>query len=447
MDRTLEILLLTLVPEIGPVTAHRLLRAFPEAGSLLEAGYDDFVAAGLSERMAEDVRCARARGDHRRELDRVDRLGVELLTPAGRGYPPGLFEIRPVPPLLYVRGRKAALSELGVALVGARRCTPYGRSAARRIASGLARHGLTVVSGLARGIDGHAHRASLDASGRTVAVLGCGLCARYPREHVGLAERISEEGAIVSEFPLDAAPLPHHFPRRNRIISGLSAAVVVVEATDRSGSLVTAGWALSQGREVLAVPGPIDSPTSRGVHRLLRDGAGLVEDEEDVLENLGVLGRFCQERREMQSERRLPNDAGRRSATPSDPAELGPREREVLACLSTRAVHIDHLVERTGYPVSVVSALLTLLEMKGTARQLPGKWFVLGDAEPRPRAKRRSRSRPTDRLARERSGANRSVEDHHEQVDDQTESGRHRRQRSREAKASPQDPRDTVFLQ
>ncbi len=395
MERLHETLLLSFAPGIGPAAVNALLEALPEPGSLLDATVSDLRAVGASDRLAEAVRSARGNDAYRRELDRCHACGVRLVTPMSDDFPTLLRHIDPVPPVLWVRGRIEAMSGTMISIVGARRCSPYGRRLATDLAADLARAGVTVASGMARGVDTAAHLGALEARAPTIAVLGCGVDVIYPRQNRELARRIFESGCLVSEFPLGAAPLRYHFPRRNRIISGLARGVVVVEATHKSGSLITADWALDQGRDVFAVPGHVGAELTRGTHKLLREGAKLVETAGDILEEthgpdiMNDSARHHAPYPENSSAGNVnapcsPAVVTDREGTTESPGatatetavELGPRETRILSLMSADGTHIDELIDRSGYPAAVVSALLTLLEMKGRTRQLPGKWFV-----------------------------------------------------------------------
>jgi DNA processing protein len=283
-----------------------------------------------------------------------------ILTPADPAYPAALRAIPDPPSPLYVRGRLRGDDRIAVAVVGTRRPSPYGAAAADRLANGLARWGITVVSGLARGIDGVAHRAALRAGGRTIAVLGCGLDIVYPPEHAGLAAQIVQAGAVITEYPAGTPPLKHQFPRRNRLISGLTLGVVVVEGRDGSGALITADCALDQGREVFAVPGSIFAPTSALPHRLLRQGATLVTTAEDILDEL-----------------RLPRPVPVPAPSPS----LAGSEATLFAQLSMEPLHIDMLALRCGLPVAEASGALLALEFRGLVRALPGQRYVRAGPE------------------------------------------------------------------
>ena len=277
----------------------------------------------------------------------------------------GLLAAEPDPPsLIYLKGRFEEVDQLAIALVGSRKCTPYGLRVAEKLAASLARVGITVVSGLARGIDAAAHRGALNAGGRTIGVLANGLAEIYPPEHERLADEVVASGALVSEAPMKQGPLAGLFPQRNRIISGLCLGVVVIEAAPRSGSLSTATHATEQNREVFAVPGPVDSLASRGCHALIRDGARLVETVDDILEELGPLVREIKPKPEEPAVRR-----------PSELA-LSAQERAILGRLDDQPRSIDELVVGLGLTVSQVMATLSVLEMRRLIRRSPGQQFV-----------------------------------------------------------------------
>ncbi len=280
-------------------------------------------------------------------------------------YPANLREIQAPPARLYVRGALAEDDALAVAIVGSRAATPYGVAVAERLAADLAARGVTVVSGLARGIDSAAHRGALRAGGRTIAVLGSGIDVIYPPENRRLAGDIEASGALVSQFEPGTPPLAGYFPARNRVIAGLSLAVLVVEAAEKSGSLITAGLAAEMGREVLAVPGPLTSPQSVGAHRLIQDGAALIQGWEDVV---GQLPLFWRDRvRALTPE---PSQAG-------EPArDDDPETEALLRILGEEPLGIDSIIERSGIAVGRASALLVTLEVEGRIRQLDGKRFV-----------------------------------------------------------------------
>jgi len=327
--------------------------------------WDEVAKAGpeqLSERRVITPRVAalyveaRAAGSAVREIEEAERLGLKLIPLCSPEYPPGLKRIYDPPLVLYVKGALLKEDALAIALVGSRRCSYYGRARARELSAGLAARAVTVVSGLAHGIDGEAHRAALDAGGRTVGVIGTGFKEFYPPGHVELAEQIAANGAVISEFPLSAKAYPANFPRRNRVISGLSLGVVVIEGTAISGSLITAAWAAEQGKEIFAVPGPVDVPTSRGPHRLIRDGAKLVETADDILEEFPDIAR------------ELPK------ATPA-PA-LKPEEKRVLQILGREEKHIDELCVELDIDSSSLMSILLVMEMKKVIERRPGFKFA-----------------------------------------------------------------------
>jgi DNA processing protein len=290
--------------------------------------------------------------------------GVAFLSPGDDAYPP-LLAVTPSPPRLHVSGRLSADDALAVAMVGSRRATPYGLEIAGALASDLALRGVTIVSGLARGIDTAAHRGALAAGGRTIAVLGCGLDVVYPPENRVLAREIQGQGAVVSQFAPGTPPLPWHFPARNRTIAGMTLGVVVVEAGDRSGALITARFAADLGREVFAIPGRITSELSRGPHALIADGARLVKDWADIVDELPEAWR-----RRVRVTAPAPADAGR--------PEEGSEEAVVLAMLTDdEARHIEAVIAGTGLGPSRVSSALMALELRGLARQLEGqRWMA-----------------------------------------------------------------------
>ncbi|WP_240911138.1 DNA-processing protein DprA [Paludisphaera soli] len=361
-----DMLTLMLTSGVGPLTSRALLDQFGTPGAVLDAAVSELrEVPGVGPKLADRIKHARADNDPDRELAECRRHGVALIPRGDDRYPSPLDEIPDPPALLYVKGSFEARDQIAIALVGSRRCTPYGIRTAERLATALARTGFTIVSGLARGIDAAAHRGALKAGGRTIAVLGNGLSGIYPSEHEELAAEIAAgRGAVVSELPMTQGPLAGLFPQRNRVISGLCLGVIVVEAAPRSGSLSTAHHAMEQNREVFAVPGPVDSLASRGCHRLIRDGARLVETVDDVLEELGPLVREV---------RPAPDEPAVRH-----PAELGltDQERSLLGCLDDAPSGVDILIARTGLTASQVMATLSVLELKRMVKRLPGHQFV-----------------------------------------------------------------------
>jgi DNA processing protein len=332
--------------------------------------------AGLDTQQVKSLRSTEADVDG--ELRLAEEHGVRLLARNDKDYPHNLKFIYDPPPVLYVKGELRPQDVLSMAIVGSRLCTYYGQTQAERFAGVLGHAGFTIVSGLARGIDTSAHSGALKAGARTIAVMGCGLARIYPRENVELAERISKEGAIVSELPMLTPPDRNNFPPRNRLISGLSLGVVVIEAGQRSGSLITAHWALEQGKEVFALPGQIDSPSSRGTHKLIKEGAKLVEDVSDILEELGPLGEGLAVK-ESTPEGLGDTDSPQPSVSSlqsSGNRNLNPNEEKILSLLSSHPKTIDEITEASGLPTHVVSSNLTMLELKRLVKQLAGKRFV-----------------------------------------------------------------------
>jgi DNA processing protein len=278
-------------------------------------------------------------------------------------YPARLRAIADPPPLLYVKGDLGGADDKAVAIVGSRSASDYGRRVARDLAGGLARLGFTVVSGMARGIDGIAHEAALNAGGRTVAVLGSGVERAYPPEHERLYQRICGNGAVLSELPIGTRPLAFNFPARNRLISGLALGVVVVEATEKSGSLITASLAVEQGREVFAVPGEVGSSRSRGAHRLIRQGAKLVENVDDILEEIAP---------------QLTGGCGALSSAPAAlPQNAGGEARKIFALLQESTLQVDEVIEKSGVAAPQVLQILLDLELQGYVRQLAGKRYAV----------------------------------------------------------------------
>jgi DNA processing protein len=292
---------------------------------------------------------------------------VTIVTCLDDSYPPSLREIADAPIVLYAKGKLPAPDSMSMAIVGSRKASLYGLSNAHTFAMRLAELGFTIVSGLARGIDTAAHNGALKARGITVAVLGGGLANMYPPENRKLADDICEAGTILSEFPMETPPVPYNFPRRNRIISGLSLGVIVVEAAQRSGALITADFALEQGREVFAVPGKIDHPASQGVHNLIKQGAKLVTSVDDILEDLQPQVTACL--------KAGAQPVGSTRNIQAVPMELSQQERQIYDHLSDRPVHIDELTQQCGSTVPVMSVLLQL-ELKRLVKQLPGKLFM-----------------------------------------------------------------------
>ena len=359
LDERVYWVLLSMVAGIGPARFARLLEHFGGAEAAWSAPALDLAAVGLDRRAVRSLLDLRARLDPIAEWERLERLGVAVLTLDDPSYPPRLREIADPPPVLYVRGELSLADEWAIAAVGTRRATAYGRQVVERLVGEIARAGVTIVSGMARGVDTYAHRAALAAEGRTLAVLGSGLDRVYPEENRGLAAEIAERGAVVLEFPLGTAPDAQNFPRRNRIVSGLAMGTLVVEADFKSGAMITATAAAEQGRDVFAVPGSILSPASAGPNQLIKEGAKVVTTAADVLEELH-LGAAIEHR-------------AAREQLPADPTESA-----LLQLLTHEPTHVDELGRAAGLPMALVASTLTLLELKGLARQLGGMLYVRG---------------------------------------------------------------------
>ena len=360
MDSRTAYIALNLMEEIGPVGVRALSIALGSPEAIFEAAPDDLARAeGVGPAQIKALLRQRGRVDPARELERARRAGADIVTPADAAYPRPLLGLHDPPLALYVKGTLAPEDKRALAVVGSRHTTVYGRETAERLAFHLAKAGFTVVSGLARGIDTAAHRGALQGGGRTLAVLGGALDCLYPPENAELAEQAAGRGAVLSEFPMGRQPDRTTFPMRNRIVSGLSMGVLVVEAGLNSGALITAGDALEQGRTVFAVPGRVDSPASRGAHRLIRDGARLVESVDDILEEFEFL---------------IPPGAGH--GAPARPP-LSPDEQAVVDALAEEERDLDALTRAVGLPAAAVSALVLGLEMKRVVRMLPGRRAAL----------------------------------------------------------------------
>jgi DNA processing protein len=361
-DERLLWLALHLIPGLGSTLFRRLITHFGSPREVFNAGLEELAGVqGVSKAMARRISRRQHDIDPERELCKAERIGARILCLPDEGYPELLRQIHNPPMVLYIKGVDIPQDVLLFAMVGSRKPTGYGLSSAERLAAGLAARGAWVVSGLARGIDSAAHWGALLAGGSTVAVLGTGIDCVYPSENEALSHRITEKGCLVSEFPLESHPEPRNFPIRNRIISGLSKGVVVVEAARRSGSLITASIALDQGRDVFAVPGSISSFVSVGTHQLIKQGAKLVEHAEDVLEEYGWSGTI----------------RTRSVESASPPEDLSVAERLVYDRLGDYPLHIDEIVRASaGMDAGKVTGILLKLEIQGLVRQHQGKMFT-----------------------------------------------------------------------
>ena len=349
---------LTMVPGVGSVLFKRLLHAFGSPEEVFKASTK---ALERVEGIGSKVSTAICRFDWKdrveKELTSLEKIGAKVITWTDEEFPANLKNIYDPPPLLYVLGSLLPQDRVAVAVVGSRFPTTYGKAAAERIGKGLGQKGVTVVSGLARGVDSAAHRGAFSVGGRTLGVLGCGVDVIYPPENKELYQQVAAQGAVLSEFPLGTPPEGDHFPTRNRLISGLSLGVVVVEATLRSGSLITARFALEQGRDVFAVPGNVDSARSAGTNQLIQEGAKLVTRAEDIMEET----------------LHLPQGT---PMVPVPPPRLSAEEEKIFSTMSEKAIHIDQIIAQSALPSSKVSAILLTLELAGHIKQLPGMMFA-----------------------------------------------------------------------
>ena len=368
MTHTEACIAINMIPKVGPVRLRHLLDAFEEPEAILRASADRLSGVnGIGREVARGIAAWESQVDLPAELAAMKEAGVHVLTAQSEHYPLHLREIHDPPIVLYVWGELSAQDRRAIGVVGSRRTSHYGLETAKKFAYQLAYAGLTVFSGLARGIDTAAHLGALAANGRTVAVLGCGLKQIYPPENFDLAERIAGSGAVISEFSMSVTPDRQTFPMRNRIISGSSLGLLVVEAGLNSGALISAGQAVDQGRTVFAIPGQIDRPTSHGSNRLIQEGAKLVMEVSDILEELPELPGFG------------PLPPGRVDELPpkaKSTANLKPEEAAVYAALDDDETPIDRIILKSGLPTSTVSSTLFTLELKKFVKQLPGNHYV-----------------------------------------------------------------------
>ena len=364
---------LNMIDGVGPIRVRALLDRFHEPQGILAASKSELMQVeGVGEEVARSIASWHDRLDIDAELQRIEKAGVRVVTRDDADYPKNLREIYDPPVVLYVKGTLSERDALAMSIVGSRRTTLYGQEMARKLAFQLARVGVTVVSGLARGIDTAAHTGALQAKGRTVAVIGCGIDIAYPAENKKLMDEIVEKGgAVVTEFPFGVKPDRQNFPMRNRIISGWSLGTVVVEANLKSGALITAGQAAEQGRQVFAVPGRADSILSRGTNKLIKDGAKLTEDVEDILGEF----EYLLPKRSTEQAESSPSGGGTKPAL-----RLSETEEKVMAQLGQEETAIDDIIRASGLTTACVSATLLALEMKRLVRQLPGKQYVRNSA-------------------------------------------------------------------
>jgi DNA processing protein len=354
-------LALSLTPGVGSTLIKRLVDQFGDPKAVFQAPMKELLRIeGLGEKVASEIRKGPLEKTVERELSLLKGVGGTILTLKDDAYPRRLKDIYDPPAVLYVRGEFRKEDELAVSIVGSRKTSPYGRWTTEKVSQELAHQGVTIVSGMARGIDSLAHWGAISAGGRTIAVLGCGVDVIYPSENRNLFKKIIDCGAVLSEFRMGSPPEAGHFPKRNRIISGLSLGVVVVEASTKSGSLLTAGYALEQGREVFAVPGNVGFEGSRGTNRLIKEGAKMVESSDDILEEI-----MPQWRREEETTHEV-----------ESPGRGLPEEEKILyELLGETPLHIDAIIQASGFEPGTVSSLLLNLELKELISQWPGKCF------------------------------------------------------------------------
>jgi DNA processing protein len=348
----------TYVRGIGAVRFRGLLQAFNNMQIAWNASASQLLEVGLSQRIVENFQQVRCQIDLERIWNNIQKAGINVLTWDDEIYPRRLKEIDQPPPVLYTLGELTVQDEWAAAIVGTRRMTGYGRQVTEELAELLAHHGVTVVSGLARGVDAAAHQTTLKHGGRTIAVLGSGVDRIYPPEHRKLAEEIAKNGAVISDYPPGTPPESSNFPPRNRIISGLSRVVVVIEAGVTSGALITSTFAAEQGRDVFALPGSIYANQSKGTNRLIQQGARPLLETKDVLDALNI--EQVQEYRQARLE--LPTD---------------PREQQIMDSLGYEPVHIDDLGNSTGWGMDTLTSTLTMMELKGLVRQVGGMNYIL----------------------------------------------------------------------
>jgi DNA processing protein len=341
----------SLIPGIGRVKFGQLESYFKDLSNAWEATPGELKKAGLDSNSIRTITTSRPKFSLDDEMEKLDRYGVKIYTYHDEDYPARLKEIYDYPPVLYARGTLLPKDEWCLAVVGTRKATNYGRQVAEEIVTDLARNQITIASGLARGIDSIAHKSALEASGRSIAVFASGLDIVYPAENAQLARRIMEQGAVISEYPLGTKPRPENFPRRNRIMSGLSLGVLVVEAGESSGAMITANLALEQNREVFAIPGSILSQSSRGTNKLIQEGARLVHDYTDILEELNLTA--------------VAHQIEMKEVLPASDTET-----QLIKQMSAEPVHIDELCRLSGLPVSTVSSTLAMMELKGMVKQV-----------------------------------------------------------------------------
>jgi len=358
---------LNLILDIGSIRLKKLLEFFDTPENILKAAPNKLIAvSGIGEKIAQKIHSLN-KDDIDKELMLARKLDIEILTLEDKDYPENLKNIPDPPIVLYVKGKLKQEDKYSIGIVGSRRASFYGLTKAEEFAFALADKGFTIVSGMARGIDSSSHRGALKRGGRTIAVIGSGFQCIYPPENQELAEEISRSGVVISEFPIDTLPLKQNFPRRNRVISGLSLGLLVVEAARNSGALITADFALEQGRDVFALPGKVDAHTSFGTNELIKQGAKLVSCLDDILEELNIpITKVCQA--EERPQENLKFDSGHTE------------ESLVYGLISDQSIQLDEIAEKTNLDIPRISGILLKLQMKRLVQQLPGKQFIRSQA-------------------------------------------------------------------
>ncbi len=351
MDERYYWLGFSLISGIGIKRIEKLTAQFGTLRNAWNASEKMLREAKLSEALIESLLVQRKKIDLQAEFDKLVKHNIQLVTFLEANYPKRLKTIHDPPPVLYVRGELLPQDEKALAVVGTRKCTRYGRDVSFQLSQELAQNGVTIISGLAQGIDASAHQGALHGHGRTIAILGCGADMIYPREHAELAKKIINNGALISEFPLGTQPISKNFPRRNRLISGLSLGVLVVEAPEKSGALITASTAIEQGRDVFVIPGNITNQNAFGTNKLLQDGAKLITSAKDILDELNMEYTIQQTRV--------------RAETVAPSTDI---EAKILNCIGTEPTHIDDIIRESGLSSAEVMGLLTILELKGLAQ-------------------------------------------------------------------------------
>ena len=367
MTRLEALVGLNMVYDIGSIRLNKMLEFFGKPENILKAPCEKLMqVCGIGEKIALQI-TALKKEDIDKEILLAKKLGLEILTPDDQAYPENLKNIPDPPIVLYVKGKLKEEDKFSLAIVGSRRASFYGLSSAERFAFDLSEKGFTIVSGMARGIDTCAHKGALKQGSRTLAVMGSGFKHIYPPENKNLLEEISENGAVISEFPLDALPLKQNFPRRNRVISGLSLGVLVVEAARNSGALITADFALEQGREVFALPGKVDSGNSFGTNTLIQQGAKLVSGIDDIIEEFSF--QIAEDLKSKENKQVLPADSTRSES-------LSSVESFLYNLISSQPTPLDEIIEKANASITKISSALLRLEMHKLIKQLPGKQFV-----------------------------------------------------------------------